>query len=182
MAYIPEPPILRSDYSPFPPPIYPIFDLGADFRIARIQEEERRKAAAEAAEKKAKQEAKRTAEAKEKVMNLSEEEKETLKQRYGSSPRIRCLATPSGLTDEEAHFTRLLRIQEQERCMAAKNAEEEQKAFEAEVQRRVELELHEGRVRAEVERRLNAAMKERLAQEEKSSKSAILFEELKGLF
>ncbi len=57
-----------------------------------------------------------------------------------------------------------------------KKEEKEQKAFEAEVQRRVELELYERRVRAEVERRLkaldDAEEKKRLEQEEKARRKA----------
>ena len=193
--------ILPSDYNPFglisqtvfginPNQINIMESYAADCRRGRIEKEERDKVVAEKAEQHAKQEAKRVAEVKEKVMNLTEEEKETLKQRYGSHlvphrsnrhfkvPPGPCFNNPfnrpSGLTEEEADFNVLLKVQEHERRMEAKKAEEEQKAFEAEVQRRVALELYERRVRAEVE--------ERLAQEEKSSKSAILFEELKSLF
>jgi hypothetical protein len=176
ILYIPEPPILPSDYNPFPHTYIatdPLASYAADCRRGQIEK-------AEAAKKAAEKEAKRVAEVKEKVMNLTEEEKETLKQRYGSHlcPRSgrrfnHPLNRPSGLTEEEADFNVLLKVQGHERRMEAKKAEEEQKAFEAEqkafkaeVQRRVELELYERRVRAEVE--------ERLAQEEKSSKSAIL--------
>ena len=111
MAYIPEPPILRSDYSPFPPstPFAPNF--------GGIGESPQKSFPFELYPGS-------------KTIQIAKELEE--------AARRRAAALPSAIWDANQ--------------------------------------------KAKVERRLNAAMKERLAQEEKSSKSAILFEELKGLF
>jgi hypothetical protein len=101
--------------SPIPPtPVPSLFTSMPTFE--QILEQERRKAEAKAlAEAIANQEKElKTKKAKEAVMNLTEEEKETLKQQYGTSQYFRLCGygIPSGLTEEEKYFTVLLHIQE----------------------------------------------------------------------
>ncbi len=109
--------------------------------------------------------------------------------------RLKAAAEALAQEKERIRLEQLRKVKESKEAIKRKKAEEEAKAFELEVQRRVKLELYERRVRAEVERRLKGlddvnadimpveeAVVQAMEVKEEVKKPLSILERFKGLF